>query len=64
MGQSPDVSEFFPIAAHLASWYSWLTDRMSPLSRRAREVVLRIIHTLEFRVALLHHQVKMMRAQS
>jgi len=51
---------FFSMLAFLASWYSWFTDWSNPLSRRGREVVLRIIHTLDFRVAFLNYQLRRM----
>jgi hypothetical protein len=55
---------FFSMLAYLASWYSWFTDWSNPLSRRGREVFLRIIHTVEFRVALLVHQVRNLRTMT
>jgi len=51
---------FFSMLVYLASWYSWFTDWSNPLSRRGREVILRIIHTLDFRVAFLNYQLRRM----
>ena len=52
---------FFSMLAYLTSWYSWFTDWSNPLSRRGREVFLRIIQSFDFRVALLVHQVRNLR---
>lgn len=41
---------------------SWLTPFVTPLGRREREILLRILHSnsLELRVALLRHQLRHM----
>ena len=42
-------------------WFtSWLTPFMTPLNRLGREVFLRILfsNSLEFRVAMLVHQIR------
>lgn len=43
-----------------ASWVSWFTDWKNPMSRFDRQVVLEILiqNPLEFRVAMLRHQIK------
>ena len=46
-----------------AIWISsWLTPFITPLDRRGREALLRILfsNSLEFRVALLVHQLRTM----
>ena len=48
--------------AYVASWVSWLADFCRPPGRLAREAVILILllNTLEFKVALLTFQVQHM----
>jgi len=45
---------------YLASWLSWLADWGRDPSRKAREVIIRILfeNPLELRVATLNYQIK------
>jgi hypothetical protein len=48
--------------AYVASWMSWIADFCRPPNRLAREAVILILllNTLEFKVALLTFQVQRM----